>query len=153
MAIIFYDKQILRYLTVYRGSGGGGLSAADRMYFLHILSLVHTVTTTAFFLLFFFCSIPIAKAMEKIEFFSPFHFFSIFHSLGSKFFHFHVVSSRNNCKIIPSWELAPPPPQENPGSATDEKAFTLMSSQHHRRDVQKRMYPLYMQSAALIPSV
>ena len=31
-------------------------------------------------------------------------------SKGSKFFHFHAVFSKKICKIIPIWELAPPPP-------------------------------------------
>ena len=38
-------------------------------------------------------------------------------SRGSKFFHFHAVFGKNLKKIIPLWELAPP--QENPGSATE----------------------------------
>ena len=36
---------------------------------------------------------------------------------GSKFFHFHAVFGKDLQKIG-LWELAPPP-QENPGSATD----------------------------------
>ena len=29
---------------------------------------------------------------------------------GSKFFHFHAVFGKKNCKIIQIWELAPPSP-------------------------------------------
>ena len=37
---------------------------------------------------------------------------------GSEFFHFHAVFGRKNRLAHPLWELAPPPPGENPGSAT-----------------------------------
>ena len=86
MAIIFYDKQILRYLTVYRGSGGGdklsrlggkgrgGSALQIACTFAHLKSRSHCDDNCIFFAV-FFCSIPTATAMEKIEFFSPFHFF------------------------------------------------------------------------------
>ena len=37
---------------------------------------------------------------------------------GSEFFHLHAVFGRKNRSAHPLWELAPPPPEENPGSAT-----------------------------------
>ena len=49
-------------------------------------------------------------------------FGTIFGSKGApgtrpKFFHFHTFFGKKFAKIIPLWELVPPP-QENPGSAT-----------------------------------
>ena len=45
---------------------------------------------------------------------------------GSRFFHFHAVFGKKYAKLIPTWELASAPPQENPGSATVSVMFLLV---------------------------